>query len=149
MQLDFLKDFQFRLEDCFGPKLAKEETKVCTKCKRDLPLSVYRPHSGNLNYLRSECKFCENFLAKERYEIRKTAPPPPENHTCPICHKTAEEAKGRGGKNLGPWVYDHDHETKEFRGHLCHDCNRALGNFGDCIERMQRGIEYLKRNKKQ
>jgi hypothetical protein len=39
---------------------------------------------------------------------------------------------------------DHDHETGEFRGWLCHYCNTNLGRFGDSLDGLQPIIQYLK-----
>lgn len=38
---------------------------------------------------------------------------------------------------------DHDHETDEFRGLLCHRHNLALGHFKDSIEELHAAIDYL------
>ena len=38
---------------------------------------------------------------------------------------------------------DHDHETGQVRGLLCHPCNAALGNARDNIERLLGLAEYL------
>lgn len=43
---------------------------------------------------------------------------------CAIC-KATEPGTSRG------WCTDHDHETGEVRGILCHRCNRLLGMLGD------------------
>jgi hypothetical protein len=40
---------------------------------------------------------------------------------------------------------DHDHETGEFRGLLCHECNRALGLLKDSITTLQTLVLYLQR----
>lgn len=56
---------------------------------------------------------------------------------CAVCKST--EHGGRG------WHTDHDHETKQVRGILCHPCNLALGNVKDRIEILQALIEYLAR----
>ena len=42
--------------------------------------------------------------------------------------------------NLG---YDHDHDTMEFRGVLCRNCNRAIGQLGDTLEDMIKVVRYL------
>jgi Recombination endonuclease VII len=56
---------------------------------------------------------------------------------CAVC-KSSEHG-GRG------WHTDHDHETKQVRGILCHPCNLALGNVKDQVEILQALIEYLAR----
>jgi hypothetical protein len=40
-------------------------------------------------------------------------------------------------------VVDHNHNTKQVRGLLCHKCNRGLGHFDDNIELLQKTIIYL------
>lgn len=39
---------------------------------------------------------------------------------------------------------DHDHETGLFRGWLCSDCNLALGNAHDSVEKLEGLIKYLR-----
>ena len=38
---------------------------------------------------------------------------------------------------------DHNHETGEFRGVLCKQCNRALGMFKDSPTILRSAVEYL------
>ncbi len=38
---------------------------------------------------------------------------------------------------------DHDHQTGQFRGLLCSDCNRALGAIHDDTEVLRGLIDYL------
>lgn len=124
----------------FGPE--PDVFKKCTKCLIELPLSKFSP-SGGGKYLRSKCKKCERKLSKEREELKKGLYKPPSNYKCPICLRSTDEVSGLGGKYVGPWCADHDHSTKKFRGWLCHDCNRALGNFKDNVVLLQRAINYL------
>ena len=41
------------------------------------------------------------------------------------------------------FVVDHDHDTDEIRGLLCHGCNIAIGHLGDDPERAWNLIRYL------
>lgn len=122
----------------FGPESV--ESKECTKCHRVLPITEYSNSSGG-GYTRPECKDCCKRLAKERKVY--SCIPVPEDYCCPICLRSEEQCKGSGGKAAGAWCIDHDHETGEFRGWLCHACNRTLGNFHDDIQKMKRAIQYL------
>lgn len=121
--------------------MAKTDIKTCGKCKETKPGTEFSP-SGGGKYLRSECKLCARRLSRERTELRRQHGLPPSDYSCPICLRGEEELKGTGG-NAGVWVVDHNHDTNTFRGHLCHNCNRAIGNFNDDVERLQRAIDYL------
>lgn len=119
------------------------ETKECSKCKQNLPLNHFTLHSGR-PYLRPECKKCNNELSKVRDRLKRKHGMPSEGYSCPICLGTEEDVKGRGNNKNGSWVLDHCHESEEFRGWLCHKCNRSLGGFDDDEEMLRRAIKYLK-----
>jgi hypothetical protein len=53
--------------------------------------------------------------------------------SCEICDSTKE------------LCYDHDHVTMKFRGVLCRQCNRALGQLGDSLDRVLKVVDYLKK----
>ena len=59
---------------------------------------------------------------------------------CAICHGDDPKSPTR----VNHWYVDHCHTTGKVRGLLCNACNRALGNFGDSIENLERAILYLK-----
>lgn len=58
---------------------------------------------------------------------------------CEICGNPPRD----GGRDLN---MDHDHETGEFRGMLCDNCNAGLGRFKDSVVNLEMAIAYLKRH---
>jgi hypothetical protein len=137
MQLDL---FPIEHED-----LGAGEGKVCSKCDMYLPLSSFSLHSGG-NYLRPECKACNNELQKIRIKLREEHGMPEEGYTCPICNGDESAVKGKGNTKNGSWVLDHCHHTETFRGWLCHKCNRALGGFDDDVDVLRRAILYVEKH---
>lgn len=120
--------------------------KKCSKCHNLLDASCFSPCSGG-KYLRPECRKCGYELSKERKKLRDQHGYPDDTYSCPICREGVTELQGTGGKRAKTvWVIDHKHTTKKFRGHLCHNCNRGIGNFKEDIERLWRAIEYLSEN---
>jgi len=122
------------------------DSKECSKCKEILPLERFSRTSGG-NYLRPECKKCNNELSKVREALKKQYGMPSEGYVCPICEGDEEAVKGRGNTKNGSWVLDHCHETEAFRGWLCHKCNRSLGGFDDDTSMLGRAIKYLEDNR--
>ena len=119
------------------------ETKTCNKCLRVLPVNCFCSHSG-ANYLRPECKKCNNKLKTVRKSLNNITEKPSKDYICPICGSDEEQSKGKGNTKNGSWVLDHDHKTNKFRGWLCHKCNRALGAFNDDEQILLRAVKYLK-----
>lgn len=115
--------------------------KKCIKCLRELDESLFSKSSG-ANFLRPECRECNNRLAKERKQLREEYGYPEDGYICPICLRNEKEASGSGGR-AATWVVDHDHKTNTFRGFLCHSCNRSIGQLKDDPEVLWRAIEYL------
>lgn len=57
---------------------------------------------------------------------------------CAICGITREECNDKRALPV-----DHDHETGEVRGILCHSCNRAIGLFKDSPKNLRQAAYYL------
>jgi len=133
-----------------GPKeewekrLAKKK-KECSKCGEDkLLLNFSFNCSGNCHFnkegyrhQRPECNGCNKKeketcnMAQKKSKGRGEPIKAPPGTLCELC--------GKGPK----LVYDHDHETCEFRGWLCDPCNRGLGQCGDNIEGLVKRLNYL------
>jgi len=56
---------------------------------------------------------------------------------CGVCRIPIPTGKG--------WDIDHNHETKEKRGILCHKCNLLLGLCDESIQILENAITYLRK----
>lgn len=63
-----------------------------------------------------------------------------QEHKCAICDGPGFKMKGQHNVLL---VVDHDHETGDVRGLLCHNCNRALGLLQDSTKVVGSALSYL------
>lgn len=66
-----------------------------------------------------------------RKEQEATRPRP---DLCEVCNRT----------NWRRMNFDHDHKTGLFRGWLCDQCNKALGNAEDSPETLDKLASYLR-----
>lgn len=62
-----------------------------------------------------------------------------QGSVCAIC-----QHEHKKGEKL--FALDHDHDTGEMRGVLCHQCNTHLGWF-DKDDRLTRAVKYLRKHK--
>ncbi len=130
--------------------------KTCSKCKQskspDEFYNTKRTYDGKQAY----CKECQGIInkgwvgsnedrvhthqMKYRYGISPVQYADmleQQNGVCAVCGKTNKD-----GKRL---AVDHDHETLEVRGLLCHRCNVALGMVDDDVNILTNLIEYILR----
>lgn len=128
----------------------------CKKCGEERPLSAFRKEPRNKSGRRGDCNLCRNAKRRARYDPAK-----------------AHEANQRAAWKVRAWRYggsedellalleeqegccaicdrvmkkpcvDHDHQTGQVRGLLCHSCNTMLGLAGDSLYRLERAKQYL------
>tara|TARA_Y100001935_G_scaffold255069_1_gene266348 strand:+ start:3996 stop:4367 length:372 start_codon:yes stop_codon:yes gene_type:complete len=108
------------------------ETKVCKICKLEKPLDRF--YQQGRKSLDNRCKACANEGKTWRRRERKKY----EHLDTGFCH-----CCGRKSDSLH---FDHDHNTKKYRGFLCHFCNTGIGKLGDNIEGVNRALRYLERH---
>lgn len=130
--------------------------KTCTSCKQAKAFSEFQKNTGRKDGLQCHCKAC----FKERY--RKYDPLAnrkkhvkryygldwevyeqmyeDQNGCCHICKKDMllyEKDK------LNVAHVDHDHDTGEVRGLLCHYCNAGIGYLQDNPMLLRKAADYL------
>ena len=129
----FLQDFKYGV-------------RVCTYCKKELPVTAFGMIWGKLT--RSMCKGCFTKHAKIVEKLSRSAPPKPDN--CQCCGiKTETVTNKKKYSNLGVLQLDptHDNDPK-FRGWVCSNCNQGLGKFGDNLKGIIKAALYLSKNNK-
>jgi hypothetical protein len=138
-----------------------EETKICSKCSENKPLSEYHKRSNRPCGVRSQCKMCYKdypVTMKRRdgymreYDLNKSYKITVDEYNkmflkqkgcCAICNININEINKAHKKNL---CVDHNHITKKIRGLLCDKCNRGLGLFCDDNNLLLKAINYLNAN---
>jgi hypothetical protein len=98
------------------------------------------PRSGTLEEVRrsnreaqAKFRYTRYGLTTEEYEVLQA-------FGCAICG-----THDPGRVNSEHLMIDHNHETGEFRGMLCYQCNVVLGFVRDDPERLRKAAEYLER----
>lgn len=117
------------------------ECSVCGILKDNSQFSFYiNRHTDNGYRLmtNTNCIDCQKIRSKERSSIKKKFKhliAPEFGTACECCGKPVHRN----------WQLDHDHETGEFRGWLCKQCNTGLGNLGDTLQSLTLAVKYLER----
>jgi hypothetical protein len=68
-------------------------------------------------------------ISREEYERRFIQ----QDGKCAICRTPKAETL----------CVDHCHKTEKIRGLLCRQCNRAIGLFGEDVEKLLAAVRYL------
>lgn len=131
-----------------GPKTYGN--KLCSNCKKVLPVSDFTKRLRNKDGLRSRCKYCdrkdENSYRKKNPEVERKRKLKSkynitleeynnmiisQNGECYICKKQ---------KILS---VDHNHKTGRIRKLLCQKCNAGIGMFDENIDILKNVILYI------
>lgn len=115
--------------------------KRCPGCAATLPAEAFARNRSNASGLASRCRTCTYLdRAAARYGLDVEGLhllQAQQGGRCGICRSTG------GGRRL---VVDHDHDTGEVRGLLCHSCNLGLGHLRDSELLLRRAADYLRRH---
>ena len=134
--------------------MCKEEIKQCTSkdgCGEFKPLSEFNKDKTCPGGYRNICRPCDNKTNAKWMEKNKDKRLDQQlqhkyNITLPYRNAQIEKQKGCCaccGKKCDKLVVDHDHTTGKFRGMLCHRCNTGLGQLGDDVPGLIRGLKYI------
>jgi hypothetical protein len=147
-----------------------EHFQECVTCNKKLPLKSFNTigmlrgasrkqglkNNNQYYYLDRNCKVCDSNERINRHSRRKLySSPKNKDYKCPICERDSKTILNwtyRVDQNYNvyepnhkdPWCLDHDHDTGDIRGWLCHKCNTSLGGFKDKIYYLDRAKKYLK-----
>jgi hypothetical protein len=95
--------------------------KWCPDCNEIKPVEEFPRNRSQRSGRGTYCKHFDAMFAEQ-------------DGLCAICREAQAEQ------------VDHDHKTNRVRGHLCFNCNGALGQFRDRPDLMLRAVLYLGRN---
>lgn len=129
---------------------------TCTDCgieKNNKHFIFYKnrvnPTTKLCLYVNKKCDYCrKRYLLHKRIsekqikdlQIVRPIPSIEDPYMCDCCHKQIITTR--------TIQLDHCHETGDFRGWLCKECNISMGNLGDNIEGIIRVIKYMNRTEK-
>ena len=118
------------------------ETKICTKCGRELPLDQFNWRDKNKGTRRSECKECHCNYMKNKYQEKKnTIQELKSQRKCAKCgesrgyvldyHHIDPSQKEKGVARLVSSTYSIDNVYKEIEKCivLCANCHREFHHF--------------------
>lgn len=116
---------------------------ICNDCYRNRQRRYQAERKNDPAKIRKQREYRikrEYGISMEEYESRMST-----SDCCEICGFTEGSVSDKEMKRR--LVYDHCHDSMDFRGVLCNECNAALGKLGDDIEGLKRAVAYLERSK--
>jgi len=134
-----------------------EGEKQCGTCLKRKPVCDFHRNSGVRDGLNSICKLCTSErqrsipiekireynrrrdygISPQEYDIRFSE----QGGACAVCRMAETCIDPRSGK-VKPLSLDHNHQTKQNRGLLCHACNVALGYMRDDPKNIRALADY-------
>jgi hypothetical protein len=137
---------------------AQGDRKVCSACRKDLPLSAFGKNRSFKDGLANQCHEClkesrrkwreahpelhqarhvknRYGIALQEYEAMAAA----ADGKCPVCGEPPPPFNG--------FDLDHDHETGQVRGLLCRPCNLALGGARDNPAILRALADYIEQHR--
>lgn len=105
-------------------------TNICKKCHREKQLKYRTERPEKYKSIALNHKY--NITLEQLNQMKED-----QNYACKIC-----------GTDEVDLHIDHCHEEGHTRGLLCPSCNKGLGFFTDCPDKLHSAIKYLVRGGK-
>jgi hypothetical protein len=125
--------------------ITQNKMKKCTRCGESKDSSKFTVERCSKDGLRSHCSECAKIEKRvHRYNIsdlQYTQLGAKQGEKCKKDLNVIATIKGIRAE------IDHDHDTQQVRGLLCHKCITGLGYFLDSIESLKGAIVYLAEHK--
>jgi hypothetical protein len=128
--------------------------KTCSKCNQIKAISAFSVRSSAKDGRRTQCKACDQKyrlenqneireyhyqnrygISLEKYEEKLKE----QDYSCAICG-----SKHTSNDRMKRLVVDHNHNTGQVRGLLCHACNVAIGAAKEQEDILMACISYLR-----
>jgi hypothetical protein len=117
---------------------------TCTICGIEQPNTEFpyyldrKTKDGFRLRTNKNCRTCRGKKSPELDKLKKIHTRPPFGQPCDCCGKPVYEN----------WQLDHCHDSGEFRGWLCKQCNTGLGSLGDTFDSIFKCAVYLQKREK-
>lgn len=120
------------------PKLPDGRHSTCRSCRTKSRNQWRLNNKDRHDYKQRSCAYRKKFnITVEDYDSLLET----QGGVCAICGRIPED-NVRFGK-VERLSVDHDHDTGNIRGLLCHNCNSAIGFLGDSAENIYKAFLYL------
>lgn len=133
------------MKKCPVCNVDKEESKywknqyLCIECQKSKQKNSWKSRTP-LKRLEQHLKYKYGITHDEFMSTWKL-----QNGCCAICSDELPDLIVYENRKRG-YAIDHNHETGEFRGILCLQCNTLLGMAKDSVDVLKYAIQYLKSN---
>ena len=115
--------------------------KWCNRCLLYKSTEAYGVDNSRLDGLKYSCKVCESDRNKAYHHTEKRKLYLIEKRYGVKLDKLPDECQVCGAKE--DICVDHNHTTQKYRGHLCRNCNSAIGQAGENAARLRALASYL------
>ena len=131
-------------------------TKRCSSCKVEKPLSDFNKNKSGKLGVHNQCRMCARLWKPSPEALKVSRRKTREWNRKKLSGFTPEDFESKlkeqgyrcaicGTEDPGAtnWHADHDHKTGMKRGVLCHKCNTGLGLLKDDVDILCAAIEYI------